>query len=127
MVPDVAAFADESPGYAIVCSGGVQGCRGGGQSIAYVGGTSAAAPLVAGMIALWTQQARANGLPRPGFAPPLLYSLAQRQPQAFIDVTEDGNALFGDPCCPARPGYDLATGWGSPLASVVAALLPGAD
>jgi hypothetical protein len=26
---------------------------------------------------------------------------------------------------PARQGYDLATGWGSPLANVVAALLPG--
>ena len=124
MVPDVAAFADESPGYAIVCSGGVQGCPGGGQTIANVGGTSAATPLVAGMIALWTQQARATGRPRPGFVPPLLYSLARQQPQAFVDVTAGGNALFGGSCCPARPGYDLATGWGSPLANVVAALLP---
>jgi kumamolisin len=123
MVPDVAAFADESPGYAIVCSGGVQGCPGGGQSIAYVGGTSAATPLVAGMIALWTQQARAAGRPRPGFVPPLLYSLARRQPQAFVDITQGSNALFGGTCCPARPGYDLASGWGSPLANVVAALL----
>jgi kumamolisin len=125
MVPDVAAFADPHPGYAIVCSGGVQGCPGGGQSIAAVGGTSAAAPLVAGMIALWTQQARSRGLPRPGFVPPLLYALARRQPQAFIDVTQGTNALFGGSCCPARPGYDLATGWGSPLANVVASLLPG--
>ena len=124
MVPDVAAFADESPGYAIVCSAGVQGCPGGGQTIAYVGGTSAATPLVAGMIALWTQQARATGRPRPGFVPPLLYSLARNQPQAFVDVAQGGNALFGGSCCPARPGYDLATGWGSPLANVVAALLP---
>jgi kumamolisin len=123
MVPDVAAFADESPGYAIVCSGGVQGCPGGGQSIAYVGGTSAATPLVAGMIALWTQQARAAGRPRPGFVPPLLYSLARRQTQAFVDITQGSNALFGGTCCPARPGYDLASGWGSPLANVVAALL----
>ena len=28
MVPDVAAFADASPGYPIVCSQGVQGCNG---------------------------------------------------------------------------------------------------
>ena len=109
--------------YAIVCSGGVQGCPGGGQSIAYVGGTSAATPLVAGMIALWTQQARATGRPRPGFVPPLLYSLARGQPPAFIDITQGGNALFGGSCCPARPGYDLATGWGSPLANLVAARL----
>ncbi len=61
MVPDIAAFADASPGYPIVCSSGVQGCKGSGQSIAFVGGTSAAAPLVAGMIALWNQQA-----PQPG-------------------------------------------------------------
>jgi subtilase family serine protease len=124
MVPDVAAFADESPGYAIVCSSGVQGCPGGGQTIAYVGGTSAATPLVAGMIALWTQQARATGRARPGFVPPLLYSLARQQPQAFVDVTQGGNALFGGSCCTARVGYDLAGGWGSPMANVIAALLP---
>jgi kumamolisin len=123
MVPDVAAFADPSPGYPIVCSKGVQGCKGSGQSIAFVGGTSAAAPLVAGMVALWNQQARAQGLPRPGFVPPLLYRLAQRQPSAFADVTQGDNALFGGSCCPARAGYDTATGWGSPLAEAVASLL----
>jgi hypothetical protein len=63
---------DESPGYAIVCSHGVEGCSGAGQSIAYVGGTSAAAPLVAGMIALWKQQTHAQGRPRPGFVVPAL-------------------------------------------------------
>jgi kumamolisin len=125
MVPDVAAFADASPGYVIICSKRVQGCGpSSGQTLAYVGGTSAATPLVAGMIALWTQQARATGRPRPGFVPPLLYSLARNQPQAFVDVTQGGNALFGGSCCPARVGYDLASGWGSPLANAVAALLP---
>ena len=77
MVPDIAAFADESPGYPIVCSKGVKGCSGSGQSIAYVGGTSAAAPLVAGMIALWNQQAKNQGLPRPGFVAPLLTTFGQ--------------------------------------------------
>jgi len=123
MVPDIAAFADESPGYPIVCSSGVQGCNGSGQTIAFVGGTSAATPLVAGMIALWTQQAKAKGLPRPGFVPPLLYRLAQQSPSAFVDVTTGSNAIFGGSCCPARPGYDTATGWGSPLADAVASLL----
>jgi kumamolisin len=123
MVPDVAAFADESPGYPIVCSKGVQGCSGSRQSISFVGGTSAAAPLVAGMIALWTQQARNQGLPRPGFIPPLLYATAKRNPEAFLDVTTGGNALFGGSCCVARPGFDLATGWGSPRADSVAGLL----
>ena len=87
MVPDVAAFADESPGYPIVCSYGVQGCPGGAQSIAFVGGTSASTPLVAGMVALWAQQARNQGLPKPGFVPPLLYATAKRNPEAFIDIT----------------------------------------
>ena len=123
MVPDIAAFADESPGYPIVCSKGVQGCKGSGQSIAFVGGTSAAAPLVAGMIALWTQQAHAQGLPKPGFVAPLLYSLAQHEPGTFVDVTQGTNALFGGSCCPARAGFDTATGWGSPAANVVASSL----
>ena len=123
MVPDVAAFADPSPGYPIVCSQGVQGCKGSRQTIAYVGGTSAAAPLVAGMVALWNQQASRQGLPRPGFVAPLLYRLAQRQPTTFTDVTEGNNALFGGSCCPARTGFDTATGWGSPFADAVASLL----
>jgi hypothetical protein len=29
------------------------------------------------MIALWDQQAKQSGLPRPGFVPPLLYSIAK--------------------------------------------------
>ena len=44
-------------------------------------------PLVAGMIALWTQQAQQQGLPRPGFVPPLLYSTAKSNPGAFVDIT----------------------------------------
>ena len=123
MVPDVAAFADPSPGYPIVCSSGVQSCKGSGQTIAFVGGTSAATPLVAGMIALWNQQAQTQSLPRPGFVAPLLYRLAQRQPSAFADVTQGTNAVFGGSCCPARTGFDTATGWGSPFANSIAALL----
>jgi kumamolisin len=123
MVPDVAAFADESPGYPIVCSKGVQGCKGSGQSIAFVGGTSASTPLVAGMIALWNQQARAQGLRKPGFVAPLLYSLARSTPGAFLDITQGSNAVFGGSCCTTRPGFDLATGWGSPAADVVASSL----
>jgi subtilase family serine protease len=125
-VPDVAAFADESPGYPIVCSTAVQGCGPSvrnGQSIAFVGGTSGAAPLVAGMIALWNQQARQKGLPRPGFVAPWLYTLAARSPQAFLDITQGTNSLFGGSCCVAAPGYDMATGLGSPRADQVAALL----
>jgi subtilase family serine protease len=124
MVPDVAAFADESPGYPIVCSSGVKSCPSSPQQgITFVGGTSAATPLVAGMIALWTQQAKQQGLPRPGFVPPMIYATAKSSPGAFIDITQGTNALFGGSCCPARPGYDLATGLGSPMANQIAVLL----
>jgi kumamolisin len=125
-VPDVAAFADIDPGYPVFCSAVVEECGVGarhGRSLTFVGGTSASTPLIAGMIALWTQQARQRGLPRPGFIPPLLYALAARSPQAFVDITHGTNSLFGRRCCRAAPGYDLATGLGSPRADQVAALL----
>ena len=122
MVPDVAAFADPSPGYAIVCSHEVQGCGPSpGQTISFVGGTSAATPLVAGMIALWDQQAKQSGLPNPGFVPPLLYSIAQHAPGSFLDITTGSNTVFsGVSCCTATPGFDLASGLGSPLANQIA-------
>src|SRR4029077_11267423 len=48
-VPDVAAFADAAPGYVIICSSGVQSCPpSSGQTITYVGGTSAATARLAG-------------------------------------------------------------------------------
>jgi hypothetical protein len=121
MVPDVAAFADPSPGYAIICSSGVQSCPSlPGQTISFVGGTSAAAPLVAGMIALWDQQAKQSGLPRPGFVPPLLYSIAHHAPGSFLDITTGGNSVFSNvSCCAATPGFDLASGLGSPLANEI--------
>ncbi len=121
MVPDVSAFADASPGYTIICSHGVQGCGpGSGQSIAFVGGTSASTPLVAGMIALWSQQAQKSGLPRPGFVPPLLYSMAKNSSGSFRDITVGTNSVFGNvSCCAAAKGYDMASGLGSPLADEV--------
>ena len=33
------------------------------------------------------------------------------------------NAMFGGSCCPTRTGFDLATGWGSPAANVIASSL----
>jgi kumamolisin len=121
MVPDIALFADAAPGYLIVCSSSVQGCgKSSGQTLTAVGGTSAAAPLVAGMIALWTQKAQQIGAPRPGFVPPLLYALKG----VYLDITAGNNVVFpGVNCCTAGPGFDLASGLGSPMADLVAAQL----
>jgi subtilase family serine protease len=121
MVPDVSAFADASPGYAIICSQGVQGCGPApGQTITFVGGTSAATPLVAGMIALWDQKAQQSGWPRPGFVTPLLYSIARNDPGSFLDITIGTDSVFSSvSCCKATTGYDMASGLGSPLANQI--------
>jgi subtilase family serine protease len=127
LVPDLSAFADARPGYAIVCSAGVHGCgatQQPGPTVTYVGGTSAATPLVAGMIALWIQKAREHGLPRVGFVPPLLYAMAANFPTTFVDITLGGNAIYNVPCCQARHGFDLASGLGSPRADGIADHLP---
>ena len=124
MVPDVAAFADESPGYAIVCSGGVQDCsRRGGQRHRVRRRHQRVTPLVAGMIALWSQQARAAGRPRRVRAAAAL--LALRADPVGLRTTSRSVAtrVFGGSCCPARTGYDLASGLGSPFADEVAAQL----
>ena len=122
MVPDVAAFADASPGYSIICSHGVQGCGPApGQTISFVGGTSGATPLVAGMIALWDQQAQQSWFAeaRIRSAAPVLDRAAR--PGSFLDIATGGNSVFsGVSCCTAGTGYDMASGLGSPLADQIA-------
>jgi len=96
-VPDVAGFADPDPGYAVMCRGNEQG----------VGGTSAVAPLWAGLIALINQQ-----LGKPvGSLNPLLYKLTG----VFNEVTEGNNCCVnGVPCYQAGPGWNPCTGLGTP-------------
>jgi kumamolisin len=73
------------------------------------GGTSFAAPLWAGYLALANQQAVANGGKPLGFLNPLIYplGLSSGYSAAFHDITSSSNGY------PAVAGYDLATGWGS--------------
>jgi subtilase family serine protease len=124
-VPDVAAFADAEPGYTIVCSSGVQSCPPTStQTLTYVGGTSASTPLVAGMIALWDQYAKQEKWPKPGFIAPMLYYIAKHSPTSFLDITTGTNSVFSSvSCCTAGPGYDEATGLGSPIANLIAGQL----
>jgi len=76
----------------------------------YYGGTSFAAPLWAGYMALVNQQAVANGNAPLGFINPLIYPIGLGSGYAtdFHDITSGSNGYS------AVAGYDLATGWGSP-------------
>ena len=75
-----------------------------------VGGTSAAAPFWAAVAALTRESLREAGRPAPPSFARLLYDLAARPgSRAFHDVTEGGNR-FHD----AGPGWDFATGLGTP-------------
>ena len=54
----------------------------------------------------------------------MLYALAAKSPNAFVDVKLGSNAIYKVPRCRARRGYDLASGLGSPRADSVASHLP---
>ncbi len=75
------------------------------------GGTSFAAPMWAGYIALVNQQLKTNGFSPIGFLNPFLYSFGLGSSHAtdFHDITSGKSGSFS-----AVTGYDLVTGWGSP-------------
>lgn len=104
-VPDVAGDADPASGYQV---------RVDGQNLV-IGGTSAVAPLWAGLIARINQK-----LGHPvGFLNPLLYgSLANRG--LFHDIVSGNNGSYS-----AGPGWDACTGWGSPIGSKLLTALGG--
>ncbi|HEX7570671.1 MAG TPA: protease pro-enzyme activation domain-containing protein, partial [Verrucomicrobiae bacterium] len=107
-VPDVAMTAD---GVWVLYNNGSSGA---------FGGTSCAAPLWAGFMALVNQQAAANGLPPVGFLNPALYALGKGTNYAavFHDITTGNNTSSSSPNnYYAVPGYDLCTGWGTPNGS----------
>jgi len=76
------------------------------------GGTSFAAPMWAGWLALANQEEVALGKKTLGFIDPLLYELglSTSYSKDLHDITSGSNGY------PATKGYDLATGWGSPVA-----------
>jgi subtilase family serine protease len=85
------------------------------------GGTSFAAPMWAGYLALTNEQAATNGNPPPGFINPTIYPLNLGSSYAtnFHDITSGNNGF------PATVGYDLDSGWGSPNGSGLINALSG--
>jgi subtilase family serine protease len=75
------------------------------------GGTSFAAPMWAGYIALVNQQLVADGYSTIGFINPYLYSFGVSSSYGtdFHDITSGKSGSYS-----AVTGYDLVTGWGSP-------------
>ncbi len=101
MVPDVAANADPNTGYEIILYGGSL----------VVGGTSAVAPLYAGLFASFGAKL--------GFVTPELYLNSA----CFNDITHGNNGAFR-----GRTGADPCTGLGSPIAaSLEERIPPGGD
>ena len=92
------------------------------------GGTSCAAPLWAGFMALVNQQAAAYGRPPAGFINPAIYALAQGPFYGdYFHDTTNGNNINNSSLNHyyAVTGFDLCTGWGAPNgASLVNALAP---
>jgi kumamolisin len=101
-VPDVAGDADPTTGYTIRVDG----------ETTVIGGTSAVAPLWAGLIAVANEQL---GAPV-GFIQPTIY--AAKAEAAFNDITQGNNGTFS-----AGTGWDACTGLGSPIAEKLISLL----
>ena len=106
-VPDLSADADPGTGYAIDYRGAWR----------VVGGTSAAAPTVAALAALADASPGCAGHPL-GFLAPALYAHATD----FTDVTSGANSFGGALGFAAGPGYDMASGLGTPTAALGPAL-----
>jgi subtilase family serine protease len=126
-VPDVAYNAGINTGVLVVWS-----TSGLGANLLFIfGGTSAGSPQWAGLTALAAQLRHA----RVGYLNPQVYALSLARPvytALFHDITTGDNTFhgeaFGDPTIqgfPAGPGWDAATGLGTPKANTLVPVLGG--
>lgn len=104
-VPDIAANADSATGYNILVDG----------QWTVIGGTSAVAPLIAGLIALANQKLKRNV----GFIHPKIYAT---NASVFKDITQGNNNTAKNGGYTATTGWDACTGLGVPLGSIVGIL-----
>lgn len=125
-VPDISALADPGPGYVYYCTSPECLAIKPEPGWMTVGGTSAAAPLMAAAFALANQAANRKGQPNIGLANPLIYRMANSKARnnIFRDVTvgtNDVGTAINPPLSNNQPvgffkakkGYDMASGWGS--------------
>jgi hypothetical protein len=127
-VPDISfSAAVDHDGY-LVCSQSscVNGYRLANNNLTVVGGTSAGAPILAGVVALLNQQYPGSGSTQgQGNLNTRLYALAMSSTDAFHDIVSGDNIVpckAGSISCPstgqigftAGPGYDQVTGLGTP-------------
>ena len=107
-VPDISVDGDPLTGYAAYYEGAWR----------VVGGSSVSAPTVAALAALADASPACDGHPI-GFLNPGLYRAAADAYAAdFHDVISGSNAFDFVPGFPAGPGYDMASGLGTPTASL---------
>lgn len=105
-VPDVAGDADPETGYTVRVD----------SETSVIGGTSAVAPLWAGLVAV----ANAQLGTQVGFLQPVLYAAGTAS--ALHDITVGNNGAYS-----AGPGWDACTGLGSPIADKLIPLLAAAS
>ncbi|MGD0623671.1 MAG: S53 family peptidase, partial [Thermodesulfobacteriota bacterium] len=99
-VPDVAGDADPVTGYQVLVDG----------KQFTIGGTSAVAPLWAGLVALLNQKLGHSV----GYLNPGIYGLLSSS-GVFQDISAGNNDITGkNGPYPAHSGWDACTGWGSP-------------
>ena len=129
-VPDVSANADEYTPYAEYCTGNSGtpfsdcGTFSGGQTPAGwfgIGGTSLSSPFWSAIIA--DHDSAFGG--RIGNANPLLYLLFNADAEGYFhDITGIGQTTNNNGLFPTTPGYDLATGIGTPKLGALITLVP---
>ncbi len=105
-VPDVSGDADPVTGYDVYVDG----------QASVIGGTSAVAPLWAGLTACINQILGK----KVGALTPLVYSQVAPVNGTFHDITSGNNGTFS-----AQTGWDACTGFGSPVGSAIASALAG--
>ncbi|EDQ86938.1 uncharacterized protein MONBRDRAFT_38188 [Monosiga brevicollis MX1] len=90
-------------------------------------GTSASAPMLAGLLVLVNDVLLQQDLPPLGDVTASIYAVARAHPEVFQDVTRGSNRCGSSVCCehgyPAKPGWDAVTGLGMPRLPLLARYL----